>query len=105
MTYDELTEVAKKQGLVRWEASGIIEYLRLTTKDVMLARRFKESLTHQIQRRSMIADAIDKRTPGGLSPEEKQRLAEDVYHCVEITREEALAFRAAARAAAPGDAA
>jgi len=105
MTYEELAQVAKKQGLVRWEASGIIEYLRLTTKNVMLARRFKESLTHQIQRRSVIAEVIDKRTPGGLPPEEKERLSEDVYHCVEITRDEALAFRAAARAAAPGDAA
>lgn len=78
MIYEELVEVAKKEGLVRWEASGIIEYLRLTSAGVMLARRFKESLTHAIRRREV-----------------------DVYHCTEITRDEALKLRAAA----PGDAA
>lgn len=72
MTYEELTQVAKKQGLVRWEPSGIIEYLRIAAEGVMLARRFKASATHRIHQREL-----------------------DEYHCVEITREDALRFRAA----------
>jgi hypothetical protein len=78
VTYAEIIEVATKEGLVRWEASGIIEYLRVATDGTLLARRFKTNQTHPIRKR-----------------------VEDVYHCVEITRDEALRLRAAA----PGDAA
>ncbi len=76
MTYKELCDVAARFGLVRWDKSGVVEYLCVAKDNRVIARLFKTS------RRK----AVPLRTDG--------------YNCKEVTREtldEAAAIDATAK--------
>lgn len=54
MTYDELRAVAQRRGYVRWDKSGVVEKLRLTSKGVLVARKREEKSEHVIYPHSAI---------------------------------------------------
>jgi len=51
MTYEELVEVAKRRGIVRWTNSGIVEHLHIADRGKVLARPHKTPTVHHIGKR------------------------------------------------------